>query len=348
MYEAFEIIKRDLGPDAVIISSKKVNAGGFWGIFLPKKLEVTAAVDEQPKHQEQKKEASNASVENIKKEIADLRDLVKNALIDKNSPESPPASDNWVTYLTNLEIEPNLAQMLITDVKLKHGKQVFENADAFKKAILSEVAYSLTPFCDNQFKSKIIAFIGPTGVGKTTTLAKLAAQFALLEGKKVSVITIDTFRIGAVEQLKTYGEIIGIPVEIIISPKELKQAVEKFADQDYILIDTAGRSSKNTMQIAELRGFLEVVQPLETLLVLSSTTKNKDLFRIVEDFKSINFSKIIFTKTDETDSLGQILNITQMAKIPVAYITNGQNVPDDIDQVTPQKLSELILGVKKS
>lgn len=193
-------------------------------------------------------------------------------------------------------------------------------------------------------QKRIISFIGPTGVGKTTTIAKLAAQFALFQRKKVSIITIDTYRIGAVEQLKIYGEIIGASVDVVMNPVELVEAVEKNIDKDVIFIDTAGRSYKNAMQIRMLKSFLEKIPQGEVFLVLSCSTKEQDLVKNIEKFGPLKFSQFIFTKTDETDNLGAILNLALEFKIPVGYITNGQNVPDDIEVMNPDKLVKTLLG----
>ena len=191
-------------------------------------------------------------------------------------------------------------------------------------------------------KRKIAALLGPTGVGKTTTLAKIAAQCVLEKGVSTAFITADTYRISAVEQLKTYADILGLPIAIVYTPDELKEAIQKFRQKQLILIDTAGRSQHNRRQMAELKDFLAVNQNIEKYLVLSATTKNEDAKDIVDKFVC-KPDKVIFTKTDETKSLGIILNILRKKAMRLSYLTNGQSVPDDIVPAQAEKLAELFL-----
>ncbi|WP_314618677.1 flagellar biosynthesis protein FlhF [uncultured Selenomonas sp.] len=192
-------------------------------------------------------------------------------------------------------------------------------------------------------KRKIAALLGPTGVGKTTTLAKIAAQCVLEKGVSTAFITADTYRISAVEQLKTYADILGLPIAIVYTPDELKEAIQKFRQKQLILIDTAGRSQHNRRQMAELKDFLAVNQNIEKYLVLSATTKNEDAKDIVDKFSVCKPDKVIFTKTDETKSLGIILNILRKKAMRLSYLTNGQSVPDDIVPAQAEKLAELFL-----
>lgn len=192
-------------------------------------------------------------------------------------------------------------------------------------------------------QTKIVALIGATGVGKTTTVAKIAAKFVLEKGLSVALITADTYRISAVEQLKTYSDIIGLPLEIVYSPTELKTAVEKHRDKQLILIDTAGRSQHNEFQINELKEFLAVDPLIEKHLVLSATTKYKDAVDIIKKFSPCLPDRVLFTKTDETSSIGLIINLAQQYSIKLSYLTNGQSVPDDIIPAEPKSLAEMLL-----
>ena len=180
-------------------------------------------------------------------------------------------------------------------------------------------------------------------MGKTTTLAKIAARFVLERGVSAALITADTYRISAVDQLKTYSDIIGMPLEIVYTPGELSKAIRKHRSKDLILIDTAGRSQHNTYQMKELQDLLEVNSHIEKHLVMSATTRYRDAAEILAKFSSCGPDRIIFTKTDETGSVGLILNLLHEKKIPLSYLTNGQSVPDDIGPASAGKLAELLL-----
>jgi flagellar biosynthesis protein FlhF len=190
---------------------------------------------------------------------------------------------------------------------------------------------------------KTVALIGPTGVGKTTTIAKLAANFAIKEGQRVALITADTYRIAAVEQLKTYSDIIGVPIDIVYSPDELKAALYRHRDKNLVLIDTAGRSPKSQYQLAELQSLLAVDPYIETHLVLSATTKYSDLLEIVKKFSVCSPQKFLLTKVDEAGYLGTVLNLLYQFPTALSYVTTGQNVPDDIELANAHKLANLIL-----
>lgn len=191
----------------------------------------------------------------------------------------------------------------------------------------------------------IAALIGPTGVGKTTTLAKIAARLVLEKNVRAALITADTYRISAVEQLKTYSDIIGLPLEIVYTPDELRVAIHKHRDKDLILIDTAGRSQHNAYQMKELQDFLKVSPHIEKHLVMSATTKDLDAADILQKFSVCKPDGLIFTKTDETRSLGLIVNLLYQRKdIRLSFLTNGQSVPDDIRAADAGTLADLLLG----
>ncbi len=193
---------------------------------------------------------------------------------------------------------------------------------------------------------RIIALVGPTGVGKTTTTAKLAAHYAMHKGASVALVTIDNFRVGAVEQLKTYSRIMDIPIDVANTPDELKGCVETHRDKDLILIDTAGRSPKDQEKLEELRSFLNSAQGVEIHLCLSATTKDKELDDIVSRFSGLAVTRVLFTKLDESETLGCIVNTHVRHKLPLSYFTNGQMVPEDIVVASPRRLANLILREK--
>jgi flagellar biosynthesis protein FlhF len=189
-----------------------------------------------------------------------------------------------------------------------------------------------------------VAFIGPTGVGKTTTIAKLAANFKLRGRCRVGLITIDTYRIAAVDQLRMYAQILDVPLQVVLTPKELVEAVGKMRDRDVILIDTAGRSHNDAVRIQELKAFLDAAEPSEVHLVLSSAASEKNLLQAVERFSQVRVDKIVFTKLDEAVGFGVILNVLKRVDKALSYITMGQDVPDDIAPGKRSELAALIAG----
>ncbi len=193
----------------------------------------------------------------------------------------------------------------------------------------------------------VVALVGPTGVGKTTTIAKLAANFHLKENKNVALITVDTYRIAAIQQLKIYANYIGIPLEIALTPTEMSQLVSKHSNYDLILIDTPGRSQKDSMKIQELKTLLEAAQPTEVHVLLSITTELSVLWDVIKGFAPLEPNRLMFTKLDESSCFGNILNLTSSLKKPISYLTIGQDVPDDIELATTEQITEYLLRVTK-
>ena len=191
--------------------------------------------------------------------------------------------------------------------------------------------------------AKIVALVGTTGVGKTTTLAKIAAKFVLEQGIGAALITADTYRISAVEQLKTYSDILGLPIEIVYTPQELALAIDRHKDKELILIDTAGRSQYSESQMYELQEFLKVNPRIEKHLVVSASVKLNDAKEIIKKFSAVEPEKIIITKIDETSNFGTVINLLRYENLPLSYLTTGQSVPDDIEVGTPDSLAALLL-----
>ena len=250
------------------------------------------------------------------------------------------------------EVDSKYADEIIADIEASLKKE--SNIDSILSAVYQKIILKLGEPRTISLgdKPKVIFFIGPTGVGKTTTIAKIASHFKLEKYTKVAFITSDTYRIAAVEQLNTYASIIDCPVNVAYSPDEMDECLDEFKTYELILVDTAGRSHKSEEQMEELDKLIETVEQrkdefdFEIYLTLSVTTKYKDLVNIVDKYKHIKDWAIIFTKLDETCSLGNMLNMKLYTGEPLSYTTSGQNVPNDIEVINEQRLAKLLLGGK--
>ena len=290
------------------------------------------------------------SVESVHKEVAELKDLINKVIADKTEgikESSEMEEENEENSKVNLESFIDKLKEL--DIDEQFHEDILKAASDYKDdglddtEILRDIFERDILVTNKGLKGRVV-LVGPTGVGKTTTIAKLAGRLALIEKKKVGLITIDTYRIGALEQLKTYAEIMNIPFKVVITIKEMEDAIESMKDCDVILIDTTGRSSKNTMQISELRAFVQKAEPDYVNMVISATTKNKDIQSILKGYSELGYGSVIITKLDETTVYGSIYNISRNANKPVSFITIGQNVPDDIKVSTKEELTRFILG----
>ena len=256
--------------------------------------------------------------------------------------------DLIINQLTNNEVSYSYARQIIDEVMHAGNIRTLDDmlAYVYQKIILKLGQTKPIEFDENDKKPKVIFFVGPTGVGKTTTIAKLSSKLLLEEKKKIAIITADTYRIAAVEQIKTYANILSIPVEVIYETKDIEKALPKYKNYDYILVDTAGRSHKNKDQVDDLKILFDAFNnySILTYLVLSATTKYKDLQKITKLYEDISEFSLIFTKLDETDAIGNILNVKLDTGMALSYISYGQNVPDDIEVMNPQIIAKQLLG----
>ncbi len=248
------------------------------------------------------------------------------------------------------EVEPSIADELMEEIDRSLTKDATLDqilADIYQKIFLmAGQPYMLDG--DKMERPRYVFFLGSTGVGKTTTIAKIASKLKLEDKKKVALATADTYRIAAVEQLKTYANILGVPLEVIYNPEELGQMQEELNRYDFCLVDTAGCSHKNKEQLEDLRKLIEQI-PIarrEVYLVLNAATKYTDLKEIADVYSDITDYSLIFTKLDETSSAGIMLNMRTYTDRPLSYVTWGQNVPDDIGKVDAQKIAKKLLGGK--
>ncbi len=320
-----------------------------------RQFELSAAV--------KSKETETAEAKVIEEKLDNLQSLLEQKL-------QPKETENVTADFTEEEQDSELIKfekllynkMMENEVNETYANQIFEEmeksikpnmpfdqalANIYQKMILKfGKPESITPAKEGP---KVVFFIGPTGVGKTTTIAKIASKFSVEGKKKVALLTADTYRIAAAEQLRTYADILEVPFRVIYTVEELENALKDLKEFDYIFIDTAGHSHKNETQKANMSEFIHSVDDKvekEAYLVLSATTKYRDLLSIADCYSDMTEYKLIFTKLDETVTLGNLLNLKLYTGAPLSYVTCGQNVPDDIEQFNPQKTVKLLLGGK--
>ncbi|MBZ4649562.1 MAG: flagellar biosynthesis protein FlhF [Thermosipho sp. (in: Bacteria)] len=237
------------------------------------------------------------------------------------------------------DVNFEIIEKIIEYIKIKYGSIDFNDENS--RFVLSEV---FLPFIKTEVPDLTgkIMFVGPTGVGKTTTLAKLAAKMSINNHKKVGILTLDTYRIAATEQLKTYATLMDIPMRVAYTPKEAKIELEAMSDFDLVFIDTAGRSQKNDLQMNEIKAMSEIINPDFIFLVVGMQYRSNDVELITKKFSSVSPTHVILTKMDETSSLGHFLNIGHYINSPIIFVTNGQRVPDDIMEANNKELSIIL------
>jgi flagellar biosynthesis protein FlhF len=375
MPEAMKQIRAELGNEAVILNSRVVHTGGVLGFFKKRSIEVMAAAEPKlklekkpitkpaspqkrisashpPKKAEEPiREADIKASAELIKEISDLKRMMTNlANTQQSGPSYPEAIKKVQALLNEQELDKNLQDQVLS-VLLE--KWYLSGAGAVDTEVLACLETELEkeidgiPFGGISFSKKYINVAGPTGVGKTTTLAKMAAECVIKHKKKVAFITADTYRIAAIDQLKTYAKILNVPLEVCYTIEDFKQAAEKLKDNDLILIDTAGRNFRNKQYVEDLQNVIDFEKDMETFLVLSLTAKQRDMEDIYSQFSIIDIDKLIFTKADETSTYGAMYNIIHKYRKGAAYITNGQDVPDDILAADPDVIVKQLLGTIK-
>ncbi|MFA5675327.1 MAG: flagellar biosynthesis protein FlhF [Christensenellales bacterium] len=354
MQEAIKKIRKDFGPDAVILDSKHVRGKGIGGI-LKKNVEVVAAYEPNraapvlkptPEAPAVEKDAAieplAEQIKSLKSIVADISNRMRINTRD-NSLNLPPELLDLYHALLDRDVCEDLAHELVT---LTHGVRSKKDLelDAVAQQIVMDRLGEPISIKLKKFEQTVLMFAGPTGAGKTTTLVKLAGRLALDQNQKVGLINMDTYRVGAMEHMRIYSDIMDIPLKTAYNAKELKTAVEALAGQDVILIDTAGKSVGDASYRKELQDYIAAANVDEIYLVLSIVTGSRVCKDIIRNYSFIPNYRLIVTKLDEVGSWGNILNIADYAKKPLSYITMGQNVPDDISQVDTEKLADNIIG----
>ncbi len=296
-------------------------------------------------------ELEQAQTKALQAEMSDIRTMLDKLLkantTDKERLDIPPALSLFFERMIKNGLDERIALKLVQKAKETIGSE-FAQKESYIEAYLGNFIAKLVkiegPMQLAEGMCKIVAFIGATGVGKTTTIAKVAARYKLQEKKKVALFTFDTFRIAAVEQLRTYANILGLPVEVVMTPAELQSKIREYKDFDLILVDTAGRSQRESGQMVELKAFLDVMEHAEKHLLLSATSNIKVLNETIERFEQVGYDTLLFTKLDEGGLFGQILNLSVKVGKPLSYFTIGQRVPEDIELASAERVADLVLN----
>jgi flagellar biosynthesis protein FlhF len=358
MQEAMLRIRKDLGPDAIILSTKKL-AGAT------PRIEVMAARDDRAERPvssstliPQKEERPAEWVSSLKQEFLELKshldqltqklsyqkDLIDlketmDIMFDHAAVQYPAhLRDIYATLISN-GVSRHKAVRLIETVKNDFPG---DQRDTYEKGItLTEKLIARSFVKDTRRERRIMALIGPTGVGKTTTLAKLAAHYSLAKKMKVGLVTTDTYRIAASEQLKIYAQIMGLPIHVASEKNAFQRSLTAFAEKDIILVDTPGRNPHDDQSLQALKSVLDA--NVETVLLLSPVANREYLLETADRFAMLNYDRIILTKVDECNHFGPLYNVIHDLGKPVSYMTTGQNVPRDIEKANPERLAKLIL-----
>lgn len=360
--DAMTRVRRDLGGSAVILGTRETRRRRLFGFGTRDEVEVLASDDGAAATARRGSvgESGASATRDIAREALEgtigarlgelhgmVEALIERGRLDPLLPEMP--SDLVPTYASLLEadVPEALARRLTKHVADELDPAELHRPERVREALVEAVESALAiapPIAAAAGSRRIVALVGPTGVGKTTTVAKLAANFKLVQGIRPGLVTVDTYRIAAVEQLRTYAEIISIPLSVANTPADTRNAIEELGDVDVVLIDTAGRSPRDEVKIRELADFLIEARPDEVHLVLSAAAGERALRAAVERFSLVRADRLILTKLDEAEGLGGLLSVIGGADRPISYLTTGQAVPDDIEPADRSRLARLILG----
>ena len=288
----------------------------------------------------------------LTEQVSELRTMVQSMCVQHggtNGVALPASLMRLQTYLREQDVAPELATGLINELQMNLTGRELSDEGVLRSRILELIAGKISvardePISSAVLRGRIIALIGPTGVGKTTTIAKLAANLKLHEGKRVGLVTIDTYRVAAIDQLKTYADIIEVPLRIVMTPPELRQAIYAMRGLDVVLIDTAGRSQNDQLRLNRLRSFLSAAEADEIHLVVAATANRRCATSIMERFMPLGVNRLIVTKLDEAGAFGVVLNVAAGCEAPLSYTAAGQEVPDDIAAAEAKKLAAMVLG----
>ena len=331
---------------------ERTSADGDTFVLSPRSLTAAAAPESRipARHFEPKPSDQSTDLAIRLDSIQRMLERLGNSRPPAGQGEIPGELFHLYTELIDNEVEDELARDLIFGLRTRCSSTQLADRDAAKASLTAMVESQIRasgPIRTIPGKRKVVALVGATGVGKTTTIAKLAANFRLRDGIKMGLITVDTYRIAAVEQLRTYAEIIDLPMKVVTNPSEMRRAIDELIGLDLVLVDTAGRSPRDELQIHELKTLLAESTVDEVHLVLSMSSSVKSLISTAEKFAAAPATSLILTKLDEAAGMGGLLSLSRNVSLPISYITTGQDVPDDIESATAARLARLVLGQER-
>ena len=373
IHEALALVRRDLGPDAAVLGTREVRGtGGMLGWLRGDRLiEVMASAEVVVPSRLPPRRAPAVEITPPRFAVVSGIDLAAPSTVSgaAEADHAPSSRETWASEpesapplqtqnmtpapawlldsLIDVETPEDLARELVEQAMRSLAASDGVDSKAARTHLMAAIGREIEvagPILSIPRQRRLVALVGPTGVGKTTTTAKLAAHYRLREHRRVGLITVDTYRIAAVDQLRTYADIIDLPMEVASTPHEMRQAIDRLADLDLILLDTAGRSPRDEVQIQELKSLLDEARPDEVHLVLSCASGAAALASCTERFADVGANRLILTKLDEAQGLGALLPLLRTSLLPLSYMTHGQNVPDDIEVADPVRLAQQILG----
>ncbi len=347
--EAKEQMKNELGDEAIILGTRVIENDRRFN--FRKMFEITAGVDEEIKKipsldndSDSEKIDIDVELSKLTKKIFEAKEnkkVISEEVLTKTRKLTTSQLDEYFEKLLDLEISRLLAKELIEQLKNYDGLVGESNLESYLIAGMASMIPT-KEFKVKKNRNTKVALVGPTGVGKTTCIAKLAVISKIIHKLKVGLISIDTYRLGAIDQLRIFSEISDIEMSVAYEPSDMPRLIKKFKDKDLIFIDTVGRSQKNRENLNKIKEYLDSAEVDETILVVSATSSMKTLFDVAEKFKVLNYGSVIFSKADEAVTYGNILNLTNKFNLPVMFLTNGQVIPDDILSVNPEYLANVI------
>lgn len=347
MPEALARIRGELGEQAIILDSRPIKQKGVWGWFGKRRFEVIAAVDGKVKGGRGTAGSHSAPLSALSEEMQTIKRMMEHWMDEQRKGDLPPAFAAVEKALRRQHVANEVITSVFKAVRKRMGDSGTGDEETVHTLVAEEIRHRFSRSIDGaelpSGGQELIYFIGPTGVGKTTTIAKIAANYVLDKGLSVGLIAADTYRIAAVEQLRTYANILDIPLQVVHDPSEMEDAKQKLAACDLILVDTAGRNYRQKMNVSELFTYIERDRA-EIHLVLSMFMRDDDVAHILDNIASRPVTHLLLTKADEAGSFGLALNLASKTDYPIRFITTGQNVPDDIVVARADVLTDWVMG----